>query len=104
MKNILVLASSKSGRIRHKHVEFKADKHVVIAGNLCHKANPLKVIGHITRCYSEPDAADTTAPMPSRGSVPGRGSAFFLHPAAGWCIREVPVQNNDQKTHTNIFA
>jgi len=60
-KNILVLASSKSGRIRHKHVEFKADKHVVIAGNLCHKANPLKVIGHITRCYSEPDAADTAA-------------------------------------------
>jgi hypothetical protein len=61
MKNILVLASSKSGRIRHKHVEFKADKHVVIAGNLCHKANPLKVIGHITRCYSQPDAADTAA-------------------------------------------
>ena len=83
MKNILVLASSKSGRIRHKHVEFMADKHVVIAGNLCHKANPLKIIGHITRCYSEPDAADTAATMPSRGSVPGRGSAgrpFFLAP------------------------
>ena len=67
MKNILVLASSKSGLIRRKHVEFKADKHVVIAGNLCHKANPLKVIGRITRCYSEPDAADTA--KPSRGSV-----------------------------------
>ncbi len=61
MKNIIVLAISKSGRIRRKHVEFKADKHVVIAGNLCHKANPLKVIGHITRCYSEPDVADTAA-------------------------------------------
>ena len=51
MKNILVLASSKSGRIRHQHVEFKADKHVVIASNLCNKANPLKVIGHITLLF-----------------------------------------------------
>ena len=33
MKNILVLASSKSGRIRHNHVEFKADKHVVIVAS-----------------------------------------------------------------------
>ena len=40
--------------IRRKHVEFNAAKHTIVAGNLCHKADPLKVIGRITRCYSEP--------------------------------------------------
>ena len=70
MKNILVLASSKSGRIQLKHVEFKADKHVVIAGNLCHKANPLKVLGHITRCYSEPDPAPSDTAACTAGQPP----------------------------------
>jgi len=41
--------------IRRKHVEFNAAKHTIAAGNLCHKADPLKVIGRITRCYSKPD-------------------------------------------------
>ena len=53
MKTLLVI-----GR---KHVEFNAAKHTIVAGNLFHKADPLKVIGRITRCYSEPDAADTAA-------------------------------------------
>ena len=50
MKTMLVI-----GR---KHVEFNAAKHTIVAGNLCHKADPLKVIGRITRCYSELDRGE----------------------------------------------
>ena len=49
MKTMLVI-----GR---EHVEFNA-KHTIVAGNLCHQADPLKVIGRITRCYSEPDRGE----------------------------------------------
>ena len=50
MKTMLVI-----GR---KHVEFNAAKHTIVAGNLCHKADPLWVIGRITGCYSEPNRDD----------------------------------------------
>jgi len=61
MKTMLVITSSKSGRIRRKHVEFKAARHTIIAGNLCHKADPLWAIGRVTSSYSEPDQDDIAA-------------------------------------------
>ena len=61
MNTILVIASSTSCRIRRKHVEFKAARHTIIAGNLCHKADPLRAIGRVTSSYSEPDQDDIAA-------------------------------------------
>ncbi|MDR3414085.1 MAG: hypothetical protein P4L87_24510 [Formivibrio sp.] len=61
MKTMLVITSSKSGRIRRKHVEFKAARHTIIAGNLCHKADLVWAIGRVTSSYSEPDQDDIAA-------------------------------------------
>jgi len=73
MKTILVL-----GR---KHIPFNPAKHTIIAGNLCHFANPLKIIGRITRCYSGSARAPRAATAAPGGRTP-RAPSPAAEPAA----------------------
>ena len=51
-----------------------------------------------------PPAAGRQTAIPESSNDRASAGQFFLHHPAAGCITEGPVKNNDQKTHTNIFA